>query len=89
MREAVLRRCRCLNSPAARKILKKDAEDFERFVNELTDRFTAAGLKVRRNPPNSHNLMVGHNVYVNVLAFYSNRRNSALFDRFVAEHVRR
>jgi hypothetical protein len=89
VREAVLRRCRCLNSAAARKILKKDSEDFERFVNELADRFTVAGLKVRRYPPNSHNLIVGRNVGVNVLAFYSNRGDSTLFDRFVAEHARR
>lgn len=89
VREAVLRRCRCLNSSAAQRILKKDAEDFERFVNELADRFTAAGLKVRRDPPNSHNLIVGENVGVNMLAFYSNRGNSALFDRFVAKHVTR
>jgi hypothetical protein len=87
VREVVLRRCRCLNSPAAQQILKKDDEDFARFVNELADRFTAAGLKVIRNPPNSHNLIVGDNVGVNVLAFYSNRRDFALFDRFVANHV--
>jgi hypothetical protein len=50
VRETVLERCRHLGTPAATALLNRDAEDLERFVQEVVRAVEAAGINVQRAP---------------------------------------
>jgi hypothetical protein len=50
VREGVLNRCRHLGTPAATALLNRDAEDLERFVQEVVRAVEAAGISVQRKP---------------------------------------
>jgi hypothetical protein len=50
VREAVLKRCRHLGTSAAAALVRRDAEDLERFVREVVRAVEAAGIKVQRSP---------------------------------------
>jgi hypothetical protein len=50
VREAVLERWRHLGTPAAAALLQREAEELERFVQEVVRAVEAAGIKVQREP---------------------------------------
>jgi hypothetical protein len=54
VRATVLKRWRALGTPAAAEMLRRDAEEFDRFVMELAAAVEAAGLQVRRQPDKPH-----------------------------------
>jgi hypothetical protein len=53
-RESVLKRLQGLGTPAAEALLRRDAEEFDRFVAELAKAVEAAGFDVRRRPDRPH-----------------------------------
>jgi hypothetical protein len=50
-REAVLERWHGLGTAAAEVLLRRDAEDFDQFVEDLAKAVVAAGMEIRRHPP--------------------------------------
>jgi hypothetical protein len=51
VRDAVLKRCRGLGTPAAKALLERDSHDFNGFIDELAKAVVAAGMEIRRHPP--------------------------------------
>jgi hypothetical protein len=77
VRDAVLKRCRVLNTPAARALLEGDSQDFNEFIEELAKAIVAAGMEVRRHPPPGYGFSIEPgNVGLNFQMLYCRRHES-------------
>jgi hypothetical protein len=75
-RESVLNRWRGLGTPAAGTLLRRDAEEFDRFVAGLAGAVEAAGFEVRRRPDRPHAWTVEPgNIWPNLKVLYAGRND--------------
>ena len=84
-RDAVLRRCRGLDTPAARALNQREAEQFDRFVAQLAGSIEAAGIEVRRRPGSPHAWTVEPgNIGLNLPMLYAERQAPGFLEGLLA-----
>jgi hypothetical protein len=80
-RESVLERWRGLGTPAAEALLRRDAEDFDRFLADLASTVEAAGMAIRRHRPPGYGFTIEEgNIGLNFQMLYSARHEAGFLE---------